>query len=154
MKMQRQDVDVLLTIHETTYRISEKFRDKDFGDMYIEVYSKYPESPGWLHTGTPNAILYFTPKSIYWITHKSLSAFYSDMLFPLIPDSWYWDLFQSHKSIISKRITLKNSPVIINLIQAHNAVSDGALWETIGFSIPFEILQQYGVRIMVFEIAR
>ena len=55
MEMQRQDVDLLLTLNGLTYRISEKFRDKDFGDLYVEVYSKYPKTPGWLHTGSPNA---------------------------------------------------------------------------------------------------
>lgn len=65
MEMQLQDVDVLLTLNGIKYRVSEKFRDTDYGDLYVEIYSKYPTTLGWLHTGSPNAILYFTPKTVY-----------------------------------------------------------------------------------------
>lgn len=145
MEMQRQDVDVILTLNGTTYRVSEKFRDKDYGDLYVEVFSKYPKTQGWLHTGSPNAILYFTPESIYWITHKSLSAFCLGTLFPLIPGKWYEELFLSHKSIISKRIFVNKKLIKINMIQAHNR--DGMAWETIGISAPFQFFEEHGVKI-------
>ena len=148
MEMQRQDVDLLLTLNGTIYRVSEKFRDKDYGDLYIEVYSKYPKTLGWLHTGSPNAILYFTPDSVYWITHKSLSSFCLHTLFPLIPAAWYEELFQSHKTVVSKELLLKGESIKINLIQAHNR--DGVAWETIGISVPFEVLEKNGVKIRKF----
>jgi len=124
MAMQRQDVDLLLTVNDTVFRVSEKFRDKDYGDLYVEVFSKYPDTPGWIHTGSPNAILYFTPEAVYWITHKSLSTFCLDVLFPIISEKWYEELFQSYKTIISKRILVNKKLIKINLIQAHN--EDGA----------------------------
>ncbi|MHB9143194.1 MAG: hypothetical protein ACYC25_15090 [Paludibacter sp.] len=147
LEFQRQDVDVLIALNGIDYRVSEKFRDKDFGDMYLEVYSKYPKTPGWLHTGTPNAILYFTPKSVYWITHKSLTSFCFTKLFPLIPEDWYLDIFRSHKPFISKQITLNQKTIKVNLIQAHNSLPDGSHWETIGITIAFEVLEQQGVQI-------
>lgn len=145
MEMQRQDVDVLLTLNGITYRVSEKFRDKDYGDLYVEVYSKYPKTRGWLHTGSPNAILYFTPESVYWITYISLSSFCLQTLFPLIPVSWYEELYLSHKSIFSKQILLNNKTVTINLIQAHNR--EGVDWETIGISMPFWVFEENGVKV-------
>lgn len=152
MAMQRQDVDVLLTINGINYKVSEKFRDKDFGDLYIEVYSKYPQTMGWLHTGSPNAILYFTPKNVYWITHKSLAAFCLNKLFPLISKSWYQELFQSHNTIESKKIYLDNDLIKINLIQAHNSPTEGNDWETIGISIAFSVLKQNAVKIKTYQL--
>ncbi len=149
MEMQRQDVDVMITLSSgLTYKISEKFRDKDYGDLYVEVFSKYPSTPGWLETGSPNAVLYFTPSSVYWITHKSLASFCLNVLFPSIPHTWYSELFESHQTITSKYIKIKGELVKINLIQAHNFLPDGTKWETIGISIPFSILQKNGVKIM------
>lgn len=145
MEMQRQDVDVLLTLSGITYRVSEKFRDTDYGDLYVEVYSKYPKARGWLHTGSPNAILYFTPESVYWITHKSLSFFCLQTLFPLIPDSWYEELYLSHKSILSRQILVNDKILTVNLIQAHNR--DGSEWETIGVSAPFWVFEENGVKL-------
>lgn len=141
---QHLDIDVQVTIRGTKFNVSEKFRDRDFGDLYIEVYSKYPHTRGWMHTGKPDALVYFTPTAIYWITHKSLSEFCNNFLFPAIPESWYSDIYKSHKSIISKKISLNNTMTNINIIQAHNY--EGKAWETIGISIKFEILQKSGVK--------
>jgi hypothetical protein len=150
MEIQRQDVDLLLTINETTYRVSEKFRDVDYGDLYVEVYSKYPKTPGWLHTGSPNAILYFTPAAVYWITHKSLASFCLQTLFPQIPETWYEEIFLSPKVISSKQLDLKGKSFKINLIKAHN--KDGSTWETIGISAPFKVFEENGVKIRRFDL--
>ena len=145
MEMQRQDVDLLITLNDLTYKVSEKFRDKDYGDLYVEVYSKYPKTYGWLHTGSPNAILYFTPKLVYWITHKSLKEFCLQKFFPIIPDSWYKEQYQSHNSILSKNFILDGKKTKINIIQSHNR--DGSDWETIGISAPFSFFVSNGVKI-------
>ncbi len=150
MIMQRQDVDVLLTLNEKTFQVSEKFRDKDFGDLYIEVYSKFPHTEGWLHTGSPHAILYFTPKNVYWITHKSLKEFCLEKLFPQVKPVWFDELYDSGKTIQSKKITLNNNTFGINLIQAHN--QDGKEWKTMGVSVPFYILEKSGVKFKQFDI--
>jgi hypothetical protein len=148
MEMQRQDVDLLLTLNGTTYRVSEKFRDKDYGDLYIEVYSKYPKKLGWLHTGSPDAILYFTPSSVYWISHQSLAAFCFGVLFPLFPKTWFLQLHQSYKTIVTKKLFLNNRSFTINLIQAFNR--DGVKWQTMGISLPFEFLEENGVKFRKF----
>lgn len=147
MRMQLQDVDLSLTLNEITYKISEKFRDKEYGDLYVEVYSKYPTTQGWLFTGSPNAILYFTPHFVYWITHKSLAAFCIDILFPAIPVLWFLELYNSKTSIITKRVKIENKFVKINLIKAYNSMSDGAKWVTIGISASFLFFEQNGVKI-------
>ncbi len=148
MEMQRQDIDAVITLENgVTYKISEKFRDKDYGDLYVEVFSKYPSTPGWLETGSPNAVLYFTPTSVYWITHKSLASFCLNVLFQTISQLWYSELFDSHQTIISKYIKIENELVRINLIQAHNFLPDGTKWETIGISAPFSFFQKNNVKI-------
>jgi len=144
LEMQRKDIDIQATIKGTTFNISEKFRDKDFGDLYIEVFSKYPHTMGWMHTGSPNAIVYFTPQTVYWISHKSLKAFCENILFPAIPTDWYEEIYQSKKTIVSKVVTLKDKNCKICLIQAHNF--DGKPWETIGLSIGFDVLENFEVK--------
>lgn len=150
MEMQRQDVDLLLTLNGITYRVSEKFRDKDFGDLYVEVFSKYPATSGWLNTGSPNAILYFTTENVYWITHKSLAVFCLETLFPLIPAEWFEELFHSHKSICSKYLKYNDEHIKLNLIQAHNR--DGVYWETMGISAPFSFFEDNGVKIRQYSL--
>ena len=150
MCMQRQDVDVLITVNGTTFKVSEKFRDVDYGDLYIEIYSKYPDTLGWMHTGSPNAILYFTPRSVYWITHSSLKYFCINELFNAIPTQWLAELYENKKTIQHKKITIKDSIVDLHLIQSHN--KDGASWETIGVSVAFDVLKSFGVKFLKIDV--
>jgi len=150
MEMQRQDVDLLLKINDITYRVSEKFRDVDYDDFYIEVYSKFPQKMGWMHNGKPNAILYFTPNSVYWITHKTLHTFCFELLFKSFPDKWFTLLYQSQKSIVSKSVTINDKSFTLNLIQAYNW--EAFRWRTLGVSVPFWVLEENGVKFRKYSL--
>lgn len=144
MEMQHADVDLTFERDGVKYCVSEKFREHDYNDLYIEIYSKYPDTPGWIITGTPNAILYFFPSSVYWITHKSLYEFCVNKLFPAIPKAFIEDIFETRKAYLPKSIVLDNNTVAIKLVQAHN--HDGADWETIGVCVSFDVLAKNGVQ--------
>ena len=144
MEMQREDVDIIIERTGVQYRVSEKFREHDYDDLYIEIYSKYPDTPGWVITGTPNAILYFFPSSVYWVTHKSLYEFCVNKLFPAIPKAYIDEIFEIHKSYLPKTIVLDSRTVSIKLVQAHN--HDGVDWETIGVCVSFDVLAKNGVQ--------
>lgn len=123
----------------------------DYGDLYIEIYSKYPDTLGWMHTGSPNAILYFTPRSVFWITHSSLKNFCINELFNnAIPTQWLAELYENKKTIQHKKITIKDSIVDLHLIQSHN--KDSASWETIGVSVAFDVLKNFGVKFRKIDV--
>ena len=151
LEMQRQDVDLLLTINGINYRVSEKFRDVDYGDMYLEVYSKYPDTMGWIHTGKPEIIFYFTPLSVYRITHRSLQKFCLEMLFPSLPHPWFKHFYQSKKTIVYKNLTIGDKVFKINLISAYNF--EITRWVTIGISLPFEVLIENDVQIKKYNLS-
>lgn len=148
LEMQQQDVDVLLTLNGVSYKISEKFREKDYADLYVEVFSKYPHKHGWLHNGSPNAVMYFTPKAVYWITHKSLSDFCLKSLFPIISTGWFDELFKSDKFILSKQLLFNGKKQKIYLIKAQSDADDGCCWTTIGISAPFSFFVENGVKVL------
>jgi len=147
MEFQRKDIDLTLTIENQKYHVSEKFRETDYGDLYVEFYSKYPHVKGWMHTGSPDIIVYFTPNFIYRIIHRGLENFCLEKLFPQIPEKCFFDIHSSGKSIVREKIILNERLIPINLIQAHNKPSTGSSWETIGLSISFDILEENGVKI-------
>ncbi len=150
MYYQKQDIDVEITLNGKTYRISEKFREKDFGDLYIEFFSMYPDVPGWMETGSPNAIMYFTPENAYWISHRSLKHFYQNTLSPLIKKDWFEEIYKSGETIKSKQINAGGKIYKISIIQAHN--HSKVSWKTIGISIPFQWLEDANVRFKRFNI--
>jgi hypothetical protein len=149
MYYQKQDIDVELVIREKNYGISEKFREKNFGDLYIEFFSMYPDVPGWLDTGSPDAIMYFTPENAYWISHRSLKYFYDNTLAPLIKKEWFEEIYKSGEAIKIKQINVEDKIYKISIIQAHN--HNKVSWKTIGISIPFQWLEDANVRFKRFN---
>jgi hypothetical protein len=149
MNFQHRDIDVSITINGKTYNVSEKFRDTDFGDMYVEVYSKYSNVLGWIHTGEPDFISYFTPKAVYLISHKNLRDFCINNLFQNIPTEFYEEIFISGKTRIKKQIVISGKQVEITIIQAHNQTGNSS-WKTIGVAVDFDVLKMYNVKLEKF----
>jgi len=150
MKMQLQDIDVELTKNNHAFYVSEKFRDKDFGDLYVEVFSKYPHTRGWLETGSADMLVYFVPEAVYCCNAQILLKFCVNKLFPEIPDEWYKEIFDSDTSIISKNLNFSGQQTIIHLIKANNQAADGTRWCTIGISVSFDFLKNNGLDIRKF----
>ncbi|MDR2840692.1 MAG: hypothetical protein LBV75_05450 [Paludibacter sp.] len=150
MNFQHRDIDVTVTVNDRKFNVSEKFRDTDFGDLYIEVFSKYPQTMGWMHSGNPDFIAYFTPKAIYLIAHTDLKAFCLNTLFPSIPQEFFSEIFISGKTIVKKKFEINNKQTEIAVIQAHNC-SGNVKWETIGIAIHFDLLTTYDVKWRKYE---
>jgi hypothetical protein len=148
MSFQRRDIDVALTINGKNYNVSEKFRDTDFGDLYLEVYSKYPHTRGWIHSGESDFIAYFTPGAVYLISSAGLRHFCLNIFFPEIPAGFYSEIFKSGKTKVKKTIVFpgeKDEKIEISIIQAHNQTGNSS-WKTIGVTAGFDLLSRYGVR--------
>ena len=46
LAFQKKDIDLTLILTDRSLHISEKFRKEDYGDLLIELYSKYPDISG------------------------------------------------------------------------------------------------------------
>lgn len=150
MVMQHADIDVSVRIGERRYNISEKFRDVDYGDFYVELYSKYPHTQGWMHTGNPDAIVYFMPTKVYWVQHSSLQRFCFDVLFPAINQDDVRSFYLSELHLKPLKIRLLHKEIKLKFIKADN--KDGAEWTTIGVAIPFGTLKDFGVKFKEFVL--
>jgi len=150
MKMQLQDIDVQLIKTNRVCHVSEKFREKDFVDLYVEVFSKYPHTRGWLETGSADMLVYFVPEAVYCCNAQILRKFCVNKLFPEIPDEWYKEIFCSDAAINSKNLNFFGQQTIIHLIKANNQTADGNRWCTIGISVSFDFLKNNGLDIRKF----
>ena len=69
---QRADIDVQLHAWERHSNVSEKFRAIDYNDLYIELYSMYPNVKGWMQNSSADHLAYFFPTRLIWIDKKEL----------------------------------------------------------------------------------
>jgi hypothetical protein len=153
MKMQKKDIDASVFINDKEYFISEKFRNKDYGDIYIELYSKYPHTKGWLEQNHASALLYFTPQKVHWIGYPKLHWFAHNLLFGALNNQTIDEFANKESDFSSCEIIIQQKHIPIKLIKAPN-LCDGSSWTTIGISIKTKHLQIFGINIKTFDLVK
>lgn len=154
MKMQRRDIDVSFQINNKLVNVSEKFREKDFNDLYIEFYSKFPDTPGWLNKSHADYMAYFFPERVFFINEKELAKFYENDLLQAVSNDDFSNLIEqnSHKNAQKKFwLKVQNHHYRARIIQAYNETKD-AKWYTMGIAVPFRILSDFGISFKEFGL--
>ena len=147
MEFQRQDIDVSFRIKSKLINVSEKFREKDFGDLYIEFYSKFPDIHGWLDKSQADYMAYFFPKRVFLINEKKLSELYKNHLSQLISKNEFNSLIEQnlHKNVQKKFwLKIQHHYYSARIIQAYNKTKDTE-WYTMGIALPFRVLSDFGI---------
>jgi hypothetical protein len=147
MKIQRRDIDVSFQYKEKRINISEKFREKDFNDLYIEIYSKFPNVRGWLDKSQADFITYFFPKRMFLIDEKTLVELYKNHLSKSVPKDILSRLINQNleRNALQRFVLqIQNRSYNARIIQAYNTTDD-ASWYTMGIAIPFKVLYDFGI---------
>jgi len=151
---QQNDIDLWLTLPGRRISVSEKKRNHDFNDLYLETYSKFPDIPGWVVHSKADFLAYFFPERIFWAGFPQIMRFYREGILPQIPLEWFEILRenQPQKSGREKHsIKIAGRTYDISVIQAYNE-SDGNSWYTMGVSIPFGMLKDNHIRFRVYPL--
>ncbi len=148
---QRMDIDVQLNFEHGCYEVSEKFRDHDYGDLLLEIYSKYPQRPGWIQTSKAQRLAYFFPKRMFWIDEVQLKTFCLEELFPKVAHTAIELLLSQEANSLKLGLRLQEKLYHCVLNQARNVTND-ASWNTISISVPFVMLQDAAVRFKQYSL--
>lgn len=155
--LQQHDVDVILEMPDgQVIKVSEKDRTIDYGDMLIEMYSIFPDTPGWMEDSEADYIAYYIIENnsitnVYWVNAHQLKDFYFNKLKPLSLENKFDSMIKQYPYSNPKQsITLTISDHTFNatLIQAYNRprCSDTE-WYTESISIKYSDLQKFGIEI-------
>ncbi len=152
MTLQRQDIDVSISFEDgRTNLVSEKFREHDYNDLLLEVYSKYPHTKGWIHKSNAERLAYFFPKRMLWIDKKALCAFCLKHLFPLVEKEAIERLLSQEANSLKVGLRLNDKVYSCILTQAFNRMGKDS-WNTVSVSVPFSMLQDFNIRIQEFKL--
>ncbi len=150
--LQKKDIDLVFTHKSKQVSISEKFRNVDYDDILIEVYSSFntPTSyvHGWIHKCEADVIMYFTKSKVYKINAKELKKFYFDNIDEkFLTDVFYEIRYNNSQRSLSRKLTLDigNTDQEIRLVQAYNRSHID--FYTMSMCVTIEILRKNGVRI-------
>lgn len=145
-EMQRKDIDLKLTTEKGIYLVSEKKRSRYFGDLYLESYSKYPNTAGWIEHTEADLFAYFFTETALILNMNQMKNFYFAVLKSNIQTTWYNKIYSNkEKSLYQKyNISLNGKSYDIYIIQAYNK-NGGSEWYTLGFSIPLIVLKDNNI---------
>ncbi len=150
-EMQRKDIDISLISNNRTLHVSEKFREKEFNDIYLEFFSKYPNTIGWMENSQALILAYFVPKKLIWIDKIGLINFYNSVLKNAVSQTFFKEIHESKKLFLKKEILIEQKKYHINIIQAFNKTKD-AEWQTLGISIPYQMLNDYNINYKIYNL--
>ena len=149
--IQRQDIDLQFVLDGKVVSISEKHRTKDWGDMFVEMYSKYPYTLGWMHHCNANYFAYFVPNKVYWIDAQALKDFYLTSVRPNISENDIARVMSGKESRQKATVNLGNNSYSLFLVKV--PTKDGRdKWEGLGVCLPFSLLKQFKIPIKEFQI--
>jgi len=154
MTLQRKDIDLCISVNATKIAISEKFRKADFGDVYLEIYSKYPHTNGWMEGSEADYLAYFFPKRMLWIPKGSLITFFEQAIKRQLPQEMVHRFHEEFRGKNGRKKLKIVSPAysgIVQLIQAYNR-SGKDEWHTIGITLPFAMLEKMGVPVTFYDL--
>lgn len=154
MMFQRQDIDLSFELNGRRLMVSEKFRDHDYGDLYLECYSKYPGTMGWMHQSKADFLACFFPERVIWLNKKKLADFFLTKLWPAMPGAWFAKInreLHGRSGQQKQKLDFLGKQRELTVIQAFNR-SGKDQWHTIGVGVPFEMLEEFNIPGKVFMI--
>lgn len=128
---------------ELEYNISEKFRMNDWDDMFIELYSKFPNTIGWGHQYNADYIAYFMDSEMYVVNNQHLTSLVESISHQLSKD-FLSDIFSS-KGNNSYIYSYRNKTVKVFKIPTY--INHKLVWEGVGVCIKWKDLDDLGVYI-------
>ena len=154
MEFQRADIDAQLYGWGRHSNVSEKFRDVDYNDLYVELYSMYPATKGWMHNSAADHLAYFFPTRLIWINKKELVIAFQQHILPKIIESKIDELIAQNPSkngSLLAEITIDSISYKIRYIKAYNKTAT-KVWDTLGVSLPFDLLAAIGLKLREYKL--
>lgn len=125
--------------------ISEKFRTSDFGDMFIELYSKFPNVIGWGLKEKADLVAYFTPWHTYIIDNDQLKKVIQAISDKLDAEA----LAEGLKEARCFQYIYKDKIMEVRKVPTHH--NGKVAWEGVGVCIKWQDLQDLGVTIAKYD---
>lgn len=146
-----QSLTIKFADKETT--ISEKSRDQDWNDIYVEIFRKYPDEAGWIKYTEADYLAYFFPGRVFWAKMEPIKMLCDDILSKAVDSGIYKELyymFPKNSGRLSKTFKINTKTYSFNFIQTYHEEGDHSYY-SIGISLPFVLLMDFRIDYKIFK---
>jgi hypothetical protein len=148
-----KDKNLLIKMNDKESAVSEKSRDQDWNDIYVEIFKKYPYEEGWIKSTEAEYIAYFFPGRVFWAKMEPLRALCYDILCKAIDSGIYKELsymYPKNSGRLSKTFKINTKTYSFNFIQTYHEDGERSYY-SIGISLPFVLLMDFRIDYKIFK---
>jgi len=148
-----KDKNLAVKINDRELSISEKNRDQDWNDIYVEIFRKYPDEEGWIRSTEADYLAYFFPGRVFWAKMEPIKMLCFDILSKAIDSGIYKELYYMYprnSGRLSKTFKINTKTYSFNFIQTYHENGENSHY-SIGISLPFVLLMDFRIDYKIFK---
>lgn len=148
-----KDQNLTIKMGDKESTISEKTRDQDWNDIYVEIFHKYPEIDGWIRYTEAEYIAYFFPGRVFWAKMEPIKMLCFDILSKAADSGIYKELsymYPKNSGRLSKTFKINQKTYSFNFIQTYHEDGENSYY-SIGISLPFVLLMDFRIDYKIFK---
>ena len=148
-----KDQSLFMKIADKETTISEKIREQDWNDIYVEIFKKYPHEEGWIKLTEAEHLAYFFPGRVFWAKMEPIKTLCHDILSKAFDSGIYKELYYMYpknSGRLSKTFKINTKTYSFNFIQTYHEDGENSFY-SIGISLPFVLLMDFRIDYKIFK---
>ena len=149
----KRDISLTIKMNDKETTISEKLRDQDWNDIYVEIFRKYPHEDGWIKVTEAEYLGYFFPGRVFWAKMEPIVVLCQDIISKAIGSGIYKELlymYPKNSGRLSKTFKINTKTYSFNFIQTYHEEGDNSYY-SIGISLPFVLLMDFRIYYKIYK---
>lgn len=149
----KKDISLTIKMNDKETTISEKSRDQDWHDIYVEIFRKYPDEDGWIKVTEAEYLGYFLPGRVLWAKMEPIKALCHNIISKAIESGIYKELlymYPKNSGRLSKTFKINTKTYSFNFIQICHEEGDNSYY-SIGISLPFVLLMDFRIYYKIYK---
>lgn len=149
----KKDISLTIKMNDKETTISEKLRDLDWNDIYVEIFKKYPDEAGWIKATEAEYLGYFFPGRVFWAKMEPIKTICYDIISKAIESGIYKELlymYPKNSGRLSKTFKINTKTYSFNFIQTYHEEGDN-FYYSIGISLPFVLLMDFRIYYKIYK---
>lgn len=148
-----KDINLHVKMNDKETTISEKMRDQDWNDIYVEIYRKYPDEAGWIKFTEAEYLAYFFPGRVFFCKMDPIRNLCQDILCRAVNTGIFKDMyymFFRSSGRHSQSIKINNKTYSFTFHQTYHDEGENSFY-SIGLILPFVMLMDFRIDYKIFK---
>lgn len=149
----KKHIDLTIKKDNRSVTIIEKSRDQDWNELYLEIYSDYPNEKGWVFKSEAEYLAYFFPGRVWYTKLEPIKNFCESIFSKMECSGIFKDLMYQYPNAsgkLSKAIKINVKTYSLNFYKVYSEI-DGKPVHKMGLIMSPVLLKDFHIDIKSFR---